>query len=110
MDPEKLEATIKSKAQEKHPSYQAPILREQKEESHILRFVVTKSEVMSVGGVVVVDARDGGVQVGRDRCEKGGQGRVRIKEMEVSKTHAVVYWGRPGDQVDEGWSIVDLGA
>ena len=75
---------------------------------------MTRSEVLSVGSVVVVDAREGGVQLGRDRCERGAQARVRVKEMEVSKTHALVYWGLRGDADEEesgerGWWVVDLG-
>lgn len=120
MDPEKLEAVIKSKSTpaevEKHPAYQTyrkePTPPPKINPSHILRLVVGKSEVMPVGGVVVVDAREGGVQIGRDRCERGGQVRLRVKEMEVSKTHGVVYWGRgedeKGKEVD-GWWVVDLG-
>lgn len=80
----------------------------------LLRLVVEKSEMLPVGGITVIDAREGGVQIGRDRCEKGAQARVRLKEMEVSKTHAVVYWGKtPGSEddesADEGWWVVDLG-
>lgn len=88
--------------------------------NHILRLVVKRSEVLQPGQVAVIDAREGGVQLGRDRVEKGGQVRLRLKEMEVSKTHAVVYWGRgPGEEDGEsrdgdgdgedGWWLVDLG-
>lgn len=70
----------------------------------ILRLVVSKSDVLD-NGVVIIDGREGGVQIGRDR-DKGGSARLRLKEMEVSKTHAVVYWS-----ADESkWCIVDLGA
>jgi hypothetical protein len=51
--------------------------------------------------------------------EKGGQVRLRLKEMEVSKTHAVIYWGKGGEEDgesrdgdgdgDDGWWLVDLG-
>ena len=125
MDPDKLEAVIKSKASstgpishvEKHPAYQVRRAREatpppRSTPNHILRLVVSRSEILPVGGVVVVDAREGGVQLGRDRCEKGSQARVRVKEMEVSKTHAVVYWGlgEDGEGMEkEGWWVVDLG-
>ena len=67
-----------------------------------LRLVVSKSEVCPVGHVAMIDpAMDGGVQLGRDR--KDGELRLRVKEMEVSKTHAVVYC-KDGD-----WWVVDLG-
>ncbi|KAL7425089.1 hypothetical protein Q5752_000777 [Cryptotrichosporon argae] len=78
----------------------------------VLRLVVRHSTVLAPGHVALVDSREGGVQVGRDRCERGGPARIRIKEMEVSKTHAVVYWGvgeRDGDE-QWGWWIVDLGS
>lgn len=85
--------------------------------SHILRLVVEDSNVLNLGSVVVIDAREGGVHIGRDRCEKGAQARLRLKEMEVSKTHAVVYWQekvakdeeREIPAREEGWFIVDLG-
>ena len=79
--------------------------------SHVLRLVVIKSELLTLGEIAVLDAREGGVQIGRDRCEKGGAARVRLKEMEVSKTHAVVHWGQGGgdDEEKEGWWVVDLG-
>jgi len=73
---------------------------------HILRLVVERSSFLE--GVAVIDDRDGGVQVGRDRCEHGGVARIRLKEMQVSKTHAVVYWGDGGEGQDD-WYIVDLG-
>jgi len=70
----------------------------------ILRLVVTTSDVLD-RGVVIIDGREGGVQIGRDR-DNGGNARLRLKEMQVSKSHAVVYWS--GD--DSQWCIVDLGA
>lgn len=82
---------------------------------HILRLVVNTSSTLPPGGMAMIDAREGGVHLGRDRQE--GQARLRIKEMEVSKTHAVIYWGQgceraeeegKGDE-EEGWWIVDLG-
>ena len=73
---------------------------------HILRLVVERSELLD--GVAVIDDREGGIQLGRDRCEDGGVVRIRLKEMQVSKTHAVVYWGDGGEGEDD-WYIVDLG-
>lgn len=85
--------------------------------THILRLVVQESKVLTPGQVVIIDARQGGIQLGRDRCERGAQARMRLREMEVSKTHAVVYHGQKGDtdlreldqQGDSAWWIVDLG-
>ncbi|GMK53504.1 hypothetical protein CspeluHIS016_0100900 [Cutaneotrichosporon spelunceum] len=63
---------------------------------HILRLVVRRSKALPHGGVVLLDARPGGVQIGRDRPGTGDLARLRVREMEVSKTHALVYWGREG--------------
>ncbi|BEJ14179.1 hypothetical protein CspHIS471_0313530 [Cutaneotrichosporon sp. HIS471] len=63
---------------------------------HILRLVVRRSKALPHGGVVLVDARPGGVQIGRDRRGTGDPARVRVREMEASKTHALVYWGHEG--------------
>lgn len=109
MEPEQLKTALQ---QPTRPSQAHPgaAVEEQEVETpkHILRLVVLKSEVLGVGEVAIIDAREGGVQIGRDRCEKGGTARVRLKEMEVSKTHAVVYWG-DGGEWEEGWFAVDLG-
>lgn len=80
--------------------------------AHLVRLVVKRSKDLEPGGVAVFDARQGGIQIGRDRCERGAPARLRVREMEVSKTHALVYWGHGGDEdgEDEGWFIVDLGS
>ncbi|WWC65765.1 uncharacterized protein I303_108387 [Kwoniella dejecticola CBS 10117] len=130
--------------QEKHPAYVVPyddptlyaypsisgdeeegVEKPTKERPNdTLRLVVLKSNCLEIGQVAILDTREDGIQLGRDRCEKGGQARVRLKEMEVSKTHAVIYWGtaagtggegdaeaETGAEVDsEGWWIVDLGS
>ncbi|WWC92761.1 uncharacterized protein L201_007720 [Kwoniella dendrophila CBS 6074] len=96
--------------------------------NNILRLVVIKSECLEIGKVGLIDTRENGIQIGRDRCEKGGQARLRLKEMNVSKTHTVIYWGKNGeddnydeldrmdrkngedDQEIDSWWIVDLGS
>ncbi|KAK7454638.1 hypothetical protein VKT23_011391 [Stygiomarasmius scandens] len=45
------------------------------------------------------------IQFGRDATDSGTP-RVRLKEMEVSKLHATIYW----DQSWKGWGIVDMGS
>jgi hypothetical protein len=67
-----------------------------------LRLVITASDILPTGLVVSIDTRPGGIQIGRDRCERGGQARIRLKEMAVSKTHATVFY-------DDGWYVVDQG-
>ncbi|KLT44618.1 hypothetical protein CC85DRAFT_242272 [Cutaneotrichosporon oleaginosum] len=147
MDPEKLARVVASTTGPTHPSADGgrsthdndrdrerygnghdPYGRSEEPEpekpapDHILRFVVRRSKVLPLGGVVLLDARPGGIQIGRDRRGAGDPARVRVREMEVSKTHALVYWGREG-RVDaavraavpkpedaEGWWIVDLGS
>jgi hypothetical protein len=120
MEPEQVEAAIKAKTTlrskvnvEKHPAYndsrRSPQSRATATPDHILRLVVVESEVLPQGHVAVIDAREGGIQLGRDRCEKGGSARIRLKELEVSKTHSVVYWGMGAEDGEEGWWVVDLG-
>ncbi|WVN86837.1 uncharacterized protein L203_102011 [Cryptococcus depauperatus CBS 7841] len=90
--------------------------------NHLLRLVVTATACprVTVGQVAIIDAREEGIQIGRDKCEKGAPARIRLRELEVSKTHAVVYWdesgkkekGNAGDirSVCQGWWVVDLGS
>jgi hypothetical protein len=130
MEPEELDRALKSKSKskgnvgssnpssrteytEKHPAYANPFSTASpsppvETPNHLLRLVVLSSPSLTEGHVAIIDTRDGGIQLGRDRCEKGGHPRVRVKEMEVSKSHAVIYWGSGGDG-DEGWWVVDLG-
>jgi len=128
MEPEELDKALKSKAkaavlnpksrtdshQEKHPAYSNPYSRPTSPSppaeppNHLLRLVVISSPTLTPGHVAIIDTREGGIQLGRDRCEKGGHPRIRVKEMEVSKSHAVVYWGVGADD-EEGWWVVDLG-
>ncbi|EIW71573.1 hypothetical protein TREMEDRAFT_67844 [Tremella mesenterica DSM 1558] len=150
MDPEKLAEVVQNKQNlssslsshptinkqfpflTKHPAYDDPSIYSFPAETdepndlvkmpgHILRLVVDRSDCLEVGQVAVIDAREGGIQLGRDRCERGGVARVRLREMEVSKTHGVVYWGKSGnvspdegdeeeEEEEEGWWVVDLGS
>jgi hypothetical protein len=126
MEPEELDRALKSKSKgtagssakteytEKHRAYADPYPTASpsppaETPNHLLRLVVLSSPSLTEGHVAIIDTRDGGIQLGRDRCEKGGHPRVRVKEMEVSKSHAVIYWGSGGDG-DEGWWVVDLGS
>jgi len=131
MEPEELDRALKTKSKskgnagsssnpnskteytEKHPAYANPYPTASpsppaETPNHLLRLVVLSSPSLTDGHVAIIDTREGGIQLGRDRCEKGGHPRVRVKEMEVSKSHAVIYWGSGGDG-DEGWWVVDLG-
>ncbi|RDX57576.1 hypothetical protein OH76DRAFT_1451466 [Lentinus brumalis] len=47
------------------------------------------------------------IQIGRDIAPAGSDTpRIRLKELEVSKLHATIYW----DQGRAQWSIVDMGS
>ncbi|KAI0710021.1 hypothetical protein C8Q76DRAFT_798789 [Earliella scabrosa] len=47
------------------------------------------------------------IQIGRDIASHGSNTpRIRLKEMEVSKLHATIFW----DQDRAQWSIVDMGS
>lgn len=107
MEPDQLKSALQPQPQPQYSGIQGE--PEVETPKHILRLVVLESTVLKIGQVAIIDAREGGVQLGRDRCERGGTARVRLKEMEVSKTHALVYWG-DGGEWDEGWFAVDLGA
>ncbi|KAI0069580.1 hypothetical protein K474DRAFT_1632694 [Panus rudis PR-1116 ss-1] len=47
------------------------------------------------------------IQIGRDIAPPGSDiPRIRLKEMEVSKVHATIYW----DKERREWSVVDMGS
>lgn len=47
------------------------------------------------------------VQIGRDAAPSGSETpRIRLKEMEVSKLHATIYW----DLERREWAVVDMGS
>lgn len=77
----------------------------------ILRIVVTSSTVIpSAQNVALVDPSEA-ISFGRDRSHTA---RVRLKELEVSKTHSVLFWlenGVEGLEESEGcWGIADSGS
>lgn len=80
----------------------------------LLRLVVVRSSLLSPNSVALVDPDDG-ISIGRD---KSYEKKIRLKELEVSKCHCVVFWLR-GEQIEavemqdkaEGkWMITDLGS
>lgn len=86
------------------PSAAGPADSSSKPQLVPLRLVVLESTVLDVGHIAMIDPSEEGVQVGRDRSDQSAPPRLRIKEMEVSKTHAVFF-------CDDGkWSLVDLGS
>jgi hypothetical protein len=73
----------------------------------ILRLVVLQSSVLaSKRRVAVLDSYHE-AQLGRDVQLTGSvTPRIRLKEMEVSKLHATVYW----DGSRKEWNVVDMGS
>lgn len=79
----------------------------------VLRLVLVKSAVLpSDAKIAILDSREGGYHLGRDRS--ASHPVLRMKEMEVSKVHALVYYGvkeerYAGGTEGKAWWIVDLG-
>ncbi|KAH7912809.1 hypothetical protein BJ138DRAFT_1147459 [Hygrophoropsis aurantiaca] len=73
----------------------------------LLRLIIIRSSILSKKrNRVVLDAYSE-AQFGRDVAPAGIETpRVRLKEMEVSKLHATVFW----DKERREWSIVDMGS
>ncbi|KAI7816874.1 hypothetical protein BC939DRAFT_497086 [Gamsiella multidivaricata] len=57
-----------------------------------LRLCVISSNILKVGGVIMMDAS--GLSFGRDRPLSGQGKRVRMVEMEISRFHASIYLDR----------------
>lgn len=78
----------------------------------ILRLVVLSSAfIPSPQAIASVDPASP-LSIGRDRCHTP---RLRLKEIEVSKAHAVVFWMNEGLEnygaaEGEGWAIADSGS
>ncbi|KAJ4479913.1 hypothetical protein C8R41DRAFT_843240 [Lentinula lateritia] len=68
-----------------------------------LRLVVLNSRTLPKSNVAIIDGYPE-VQLGRDNPMSDHIPRVRLKEMEVSKLHASIYW----DQFWDGWGVVDM--
>ena len=73
----------------------------------VLRLVVLRSSILpSKQRVAVIDSYHE-AQLGRDVQPAGSMTpRVRLKEMEVSKLHATIYW----DGARKEWNVVDMGS
>ncbi|KLO13471.1 hypothetical protein SCHPADRAFT_904192 [Schizopora paradoxa] len=72
-----------------------------------LRFLVIQSPVLPPRRkIAVLDVHDE-VQVGRDAPTSAElTPRLRLKDMEVSKLHATVFWDKGRDE----WAVVDMGS
>ncbi|OBZ72048.1 Angiogenic factor with G patch and FHA domains 1 [Grifola frondosa] len=72
-----------------------------------LRLVVQQSSILPKQRTTAMLDGYSEIHIGRDTAPPGSDiPRIRLKEMEVSKLHATVYW----DQNRHEWSIVDMGS
>ncbi|RPD61098.1 hypothetical protein L226DRAFT_534744 [Lentinus tigrinus ALCF2SS1-7] len=75
--------------------------------SSSLRLLVQRSPILHRQHKLALLDGFSEIQIGRDIAPAGSDTpRVRLKEMEVSKLHATIYW----DQDRAQWSIVDMGS
>ena len=75
--------------------------------SSTFRLIVRSTSILpSAQRLAVIDGYPE-VQIGRDVAPPGGVApRIRLKEMEVSKLHATIYW----DDRRTEWGLVDMGS
>jgi pSer/pThr/pTyr-binding forkhead associated (FHA) protein len=72
-----------------------------------LRLLVTQTSILPRKQKLVIPDDYTELQFGRDVAPAGSEiPRIRLKEMEVSKVHATIYW----DKEREWWGIVDMGS
>ncbi|KAJ2917449.1 hypothetical protein MD484_g3017, partial [Candolleomyces efflorescens] len=72
-----------------------------------LRLVAVSSAILPSKHKVAILSGYPEVQFGRDKPASGAIiPRVRLREMEVSKVHATVYW----NGVEKEWALVDMGS
>ena len=73
----------------------------------VFRFVALHSSILpSKHKIAILDSYSE-VQIGRDAVISGSViPRIRLKELEVSKLHATVYW----DGARKEWNVVDMGS
>ncbi|PSR79058.1 hypothetical protein PHLCEN_2v7245 [Hermanssonia centrifuga] len=89
------------------PTDSSPSSSKLSSDSPSLHLCVRQSSILhKTHALAVIDGYTE-VQFGRDVAPVGSDTpRVRLKEMEVSKLHATVYW----DQERSEWAVVDMGS
>lgn len=90
------------------PQLDGPLLTSHFHSHTPIRLLVTQTSILPrKQKLVIPDSDHNELQFGRDVPPSGSETpRVRLKEMEVSKVHATIYW----DQEQKGWGIVDMGS
>jgi pSer/pThr/pTyr-binding forkhead associated (FHA) protein len=74
---------------------------------HTLRLLVAKTSILPRKQKLIIPDSHTELQFGRDVEPAGSETpRIRLKEMEVSKVHATIYW----DKERDSWGIVDMGS
>lgn len=88
------------------PHLDAPNISEH--QPHVtFRLIVTQTSILPRKLKLVNLEGQSEVQIGRDVAPPGSPTpRIRLKEMEVSKLHATIYW----DKGQSVWGIVDMGS
>ncbi|KAJ3491798.1 hypothetical protein NLI96_g485 [Meripilus lineatus] len=72
-----------------------------------LRLLVTRSSILPRSQTLAITDGFAEIQFGRDVAPPSSETpRIRLKEMEVSKLHATIYW----DHSRLEWSVVDMGS
>ncbi|CDO77383.1 hypothetical protein BN946_scf184835.g5 [Trametes cinnabarina] len=75
--------------------------------SSSLRLVVQRSTILRRKYKLALLDGYPEIQIGRDLAPPGSETpKIRLKELEVSKLHATIFW----DQASSRWSIVDMGS
>lgn len=72
----------------------------------LLRLLVVTSSILPAKHRIAVLDNFPELQIGRDAPTDRDTPRIRLKEMEVSKLHATVYW----DSKQREWNVVDMGS
>ncbi|KDQ57167.1 hypothetical protein JAAARDRAFT_178742 [Jaapia argillacea MUCL 33604] len=87
---------------------EAPERRVPRSPGPVFRLLVARSSILPRSQrLAVIDTAYSEVQLGRDSAPVGSElPRIRLKEMEVSKVHATVYW----DGERKEWGVVDMGS
>ncbi|EPT05643.1 hypothetical protein FOMPIDRAFT_41070, partial [Fomitopsis schrenkii] len=89
-----------------HPASSSPVPRASSDTS-CLRLLVQQSSILSRKHTLAVLDGHAEVQIGRDAAPSGSETpRIRLKEMEVSKLHATIYW----ELERREWAVVDMGS